>query len=145
MVYIPSKPRLRPNGGNVLFLSQINIRNKSLFAALAFLAVSEWGDLVIKTGEIFEMKDKQIYVVHANPFDKWIKFKFEINSTSKENGYLKVFVNDKLKVHEARQTLPTKESWHNLAFGIYNAFKSKATEPYNRQIVYFDSISKSVK
>ena len=67
-----------------------------------------------------------------------------MKSTSEKDGYLKVFVNDKLKVLENRQTLPDSGSGHSLKLGIYNAYKSKAMEPYGKQVVYFDAISKSV-
>ena len=81
-----------------------------------------------------------------DPLDKWIKFKFEVNSTSGEDGYLKVFVNDELMVHEIRPTLPPdQDATTYLRFGIYNWSLYKVTEPYGKQVVYFDAISKSVK
>ena len=145
MVYIPSKPQIRPLGSNLLFLTQINVRNRSLYTTLAYLQVSQFGELQIKTHYGFTWDIKEEYTVHDNPTDKWIKLKFEVKSTSEKNGYLKVFVNDELKVHETRQTLPDSSSGHSLKLGIYNAYKSKAMEPYGKQVVYFDAISKSVK
>jgi hypothetical protein len=144
MVYIPSKPQIRPLGSNLLFLTQINVRNRSLYTTLAYLEVNQFGELLIRTHEGFTWKIKEKYIVHDNPTEKWIKLKFEVKSTSEKNGYLKVFVNDELKVHETRQTLPDASSGHSLKFGIYNAYKSKAVEPFGKQIVYFDAISKSV-
>jgi hypothetical protein len=145
MVYIPSKPQVRPLGRNLLFLVQLNVRNSSLYTTLAYLEVSEWKELLIRTHKGFTWDIKRQYMVLDNPLDKWTKVRFEVKSTSDDNGYLKVFVNDEIKVHETRQTLPTLDSKHSLKFGIYNAYKSKATEPYGTQIVYFDAISKSAK
>ena len=145
MVYIPSKPQIRPLGSNLLYLAQINVTNRSFYTTLAFLEVNQFGELLIRTHEGFTWKIKEKYIVHDNPTDKWIKLKFEVKSTSEKDGYLKVFVNDELKVHETRQTLPDSGSGHSLKFGIYHAYKSKAVEPYGKQIVYFNAISKSVK
>lgn len=145
MVYIPSKPKIKPKGTNRLFLTQINVRNRSLFTALAFLEVSSHGTLNIRTHHEFTWEVKRIYMVVEDPLDQWIKVKFEVNSTSGWDGYLKVFVNDELKVYEIGPTLPTSDAETDLRFGIYNASVSQATEPYGKQVVYFDAISKSVK
>ena len=145
MVYIPSKPKIKPQGyRNLLVLTQINIRDLPLYTALAYLKFDH-GTLQIQTHHEFTWEVKRIYMVVEDPLDQWIKVKFEVNSTSGWDGYLKVFVNDELKVYEIGPTLPTSDAETDLRFGIYNASVSQATEPYGKQVVYFDAISKSVK
>lgn len=144
-IFIPSQPRFRPKGGNIMFLSQINFIDSANYGTVAYIEVAQDGSLMIRThvGMTFNILNQ--YVVHRNPVDKWVKFKFEVKSTAQPDGYLKVYVDDQLVVDETRQTLPTPTSVNWLKMGIYNAFKSQATEAYDTQIVYYDGLSKVVK
>lgn len=144
-IFIPTQPRFRPRGGNIMFLTQINYMDSSNYGTLAYLEVAQDGALMIRThiGMTFNILNQ--YVVHRDPIDKWIKFKFEVKSTILSDGYLKVYVNDQLVVDENRQTLPTATAVNMLKIGIYNAFKSQAAEAFDTQIVYFDGLTKVVK
>lgn len=142
-IFIPSQPRFRPSGRNIMFLTQINFTDSSNYGTLAYIEVRQDGALMIRTHVGLTWTILNQYVVHQNPVDKWVKFKFEVKSTSQPDGYLKVYVDDQLVVDETRQTLPTPTSVNWLKIGIYNAFKSQAIEPYENQVVYYDGLSKS--
>ena len=151
-LYIPSQERIRPLGAvgnsdsNPLFLTQINyINSNGDYGTIAYLKVDENNNLVIQThiGLTYTVLNR--YAVYTNPFDKWIKVKYVVKSTANSDGYIKVYVDDVLKVEETRQTLPNVNSDNMLKFGIYNAFISTASEPYLTQVVYFDGISKVVQ
>lgn len=144
-IFIPSQPKFRPKGGNIMFLTQINFIDDSHYGTVAYIEVAPDGALMIRTHVDLTFNILRKYVVHKNPTDKWVKFKFEVKSTSQPDGYLKVYVDDQLVVDEVRPTLPTPTSVNFLKLGIYNAFKSQAIEPYGTQIVYFDGLSKTVK
>ena len=151
-LYIPSQERIRPLGAagnpssNPLSLTQINFINSAGdYGTIAFLEVDENNNLFIQThvGLTFNVLNR--YPVYTNPFDKWIKIKYIVKSTAGADGYIKVYVDDVLKVDETRQTLPNVNSDNMLKFGIYNSFISTATEPYLTQVVYFDGIKKTVQ
>ena len=151
-VYIPSKQKIKPPGNhNLLSLIQINVVSllsshdpRWFRTSLPFLIFDD-GTLRIRTHHEFTWKVKTDYTVVEDPLDKWIKFKFEINSTSDDNGYLKVFVNDELMVHEIRPTIPPdQDATTYLRFGIYNAFLSQCDcKNMPTQVVYFDEIRRA--
>jgi hypothetical protein len=128
-----------------MFLSQINFSDKDNYGTIAYIEVAQDGSLMIRThvGLTFNILNQ--YLVSQNPVDRWVKFKFQVKSTSQPDGYLKVYVDDQLLVDETRQTLPTPTSVNRLKIGIYNSFKSRATESYDTQIIYYDGLSKVVK
>jgi hypothetical protein len=144
-LYIPPQPRIRPAGGNALFLSQINYIDGPVYGTVAYLELSEAGELVIRThvGLSFDIANR--YVVDTQPIGRWIRLRYELVSSSGNDGRLRVLVDDVLKVDEARQTLPSVAGTNWLKLGIYNAFRSQAIEPYDTQVVYFDDIRRSVR
>ena len=145
-VLIPEQPRFKPHGKNTLFLTQINfIDAGDVYGTLAYLEVADNGDLLVRTSTGFTFGIEKKYPVYSNPAGKWIKVSWEIRSSTGPDGYLKVYVDDVLKVNESRPTLPSATAFNRLRIGIYNVFRSKALEPYGDQVVYFDSISKSVR
>ena len=144
-VFIPKQPRLKPRGRNTLFLTQINIVDGDDYGTLAYLEVAENGDLLVRTDKGFSFEIEKQYLVAANPLGRWIKLTWEIRSSTGPDGYLKVYVDDVLKVSESRPTLPSATATIRFKFGIYNVFRSRALEPYGNQVVYFDGISKAVR
>jgi hypothetical protein len=143
-VFVPAQPRLFPQGGNVLFLTQINFTQDDLYGTTAYLEVGRSGELLVRTHVGFTWDILKQHVVHANPVDRWVHVRFEIKSTAQPDGYIKVYVDGVLKVDEVRATLPNASAGHSLRLGIYNAFLSRASEPYRTQVVYFDGIKKQV-
>jgi hypothetical protein len=145
--YIPKQVRFRPRGDkNALFITQINIKNKADHGPLAFLEIGQNGELMVRTHIDFTWDIKNRHVIaNSFPVDTWTNIKFEVLSTPQSNGYLKVYLNGKLVVEENRPTLPTAEHSDNMRFGIYNSFKSLATEAYATQVIYFDGVKKSVR
>lgn len=139
-VYLPAQERLRPQGENLMFLSQLNFGDRSSFGTLAFLELGSDGDLYVRTHKGLTNELQTLYPVYRNPYDKWISVRYEVQSTAASNGTLKVYVNDKLMVDEVRQTLPSAEGVNYLRVGIYNAFLTRATQPYAQQVVYYDGV-----
>lgn len=144
-IFIPKQPRFRPQGRNALFITQINYIDSVNYGTVAYIEVAQDGALMIRTHLGMTFNIFKQYLAHANPVDKWVKFKFEVKSTAMQDGYLKVYVDDQLVVDETRQTLPTPTSSNWLKIGIYNAFKSQATEAYDTQVVYYDGLVKTVR
>ena len=145
-VYIPEQARFKPRGKNTLFLTQLNyVDAAGLYGTLAYLEVADTGELWIRTDKGFSFEIERQYSVVQNPRGKWIKIAYEVKSSAGPDGYLKVFVDDLLKVSESRATLPSPVAVNRLRFGIYNVFKSRALEPYLPQVVYFDGIGKVIR
>lgn len=138
--YLPKQERLRPKGENIMFLSQLNFGDSKTFGTLAYLEVGADGDLYVRTQKGFTWEIQQIYPAYKDPYNKWISVRYEIDSTTADNGVLKVYMDDKLVVDQVRPTLPSAEGQNYLRVGIYNAFLSQATEPFVEQVVYFDQI-----
>lgn len=143
-VFVPAQPRLRPKGGNALFVTQINFTQGDLYGTTAYLEVGQAGELLVRTHVGFTWDIQNQYTVHADPVDRWVHVRYEIKSTAQPDGYIKVYVDGVLKVDEVRATLPNSAAGHSLRLGLYNAFLSRATEPYRTQAVYFDGIVKQV-
>lgn len=116
-----------------------------LYGTLAYLEVGDDGGLLVRTDKGFTYDIQTKYPVLANPYDKWIKLAREVKSSAGPDGFIKVYVNDVLKVNESRPTLPHLTATNRLKFGIYNVFMVRALEPYFTQVVYFDSVSKIVR
>jgi hypothetical protein len=152
-VYVPVQLRLRPRGTNILFLNQINFLRLNDEGGtrgidqgtLAYLEVGESGELMIRTHSDFNDTIQARYTVLNNPVGVWTKILWEVKGSSQPDGYLRVYVNEVLRVDETKRTLPSPGQRHSLRIGIYNAFRSGAREPYDTQVVYFDGIRKSIQ
>jgi hypothetical protein len=144
-VYVPPQVRFRPKGQNIMFLNQLQYlpSDNEAGGVLAYLEVGENNELMIRTHEGFTFAIDQQYTVVQNPVGVWTKVVWEIGGTTQANGFLRVYVNDVLKVDETKATLPTAGWRHSLKIGIYNAFKSQAIESYDTQVVYFDGIART--
>ena len=140
-VYLPTQERLRPKGGNIMFLSQLNFGDSSSFGTLAFLEVGEDGNLYVRIQKGFTWEVQNVFPAYQNPYDRWIAVRYEIDSTTAPTGSFKVYVDDRLIVHETRPTVPSVQGLNYLRVGIYNAFLSQATQPYAEQVVFYDQIT----
>ena len=112
---------------------------------MAFLEVGVNGELMVRTNVSFSNVILQRYTVAENLIGRWTKVRWEIRSTTQADGFLRVYVDDALKVDETRPTLQTSDMRHALKVGIYNAFRSEAVEPYETQVVYFDGIRRTIE
>ncbi|HEX5214113.1 MAG TPA: heparin lyase I family protein [Vicinamibacterales bacterium] len=147
-IYVPPQPRFRPRGGNILFLNEILYRpadSETGGGVLGYVEVGQNGQLMIRTHRGFTFDIDRQYTVLTNPVGTWTKVVWEIKSTTQADGYIRVYVNDALMVDETKPTLPNAGWRHMLLLGIYNAFRSNATEPYDTQVVYFDGIRKTIR
>lgn len=139
--YIPKQTRFRPRGKNALFITQINFKSTTKYGTLAYLEIGENGELIVRTHNDFTWDIKNQHVIaNSFPVDTWTNIKFEVLSTTQSNGYLRVYLNGKLVVEENRPTIPSMEYSNMLKIGIYNAFKSRATEAHTTQVIYFDGV-----
>ena len=152
-VYVPPQARFRPKGTNIMFLNQINFLRLNDEGGtrgidngtLAYLEVGESGELMIRTHSDFNDTIQARHVVLGDPVGVWTKIVWEIKGSAQSDGYLRVHVNDVLRVDETKRTLPSPGQRHSLRVGIYNAFKSGAIEPYDTQVTYFDGIKTSIR
>lgn len=146
-VYIPNQTKFRPSGiNNLLVMNQVNYSDSlgKVFGALSYLVMENNNTLLIRTHKKFTWIGLKDYVITNTPYDKWITLKYEIKMSDNEDGYIKVYANEKLLVYENRPTIPSKTGILNLKLGIYNSLRSSATESYPTQIMYVDGISKKI-
>ena len=102
------------------------------------------GGFYIHTNKGFDYTSNQQITIDTKPQDKWIKMTYVIKSTTAADGYIKIYMNDKLVIDETRATLPDLISTTLLKIGIYDGSLSSAAQPWQTQVVYFDGISTSV-
>jgi len=73
---------------------------------------------------------------------KWNDILININSTEKDSGFYKIWVNDKLKYEYNGQVSKGKENYFK--FGIYHTYVGRWSlfkdKPFPTQIVYYDEI-----
>ena len=160
-VYIPTQPLIQPTpikgaaSTPLTVLTQINWECSATknpcaslgsngYGALAYLKTDYTGALYLQTHQDFTWKPNQVVTIDAKPQDKWIKLKYVIKSTAATDGYLQIYVNDKLVINETRATLPNSSAADTLKVGIYNSSISYAAQPWQTQVVYFDGFSTSV-
>lgn len=141
-IYIPTQTRFKPPN-SALFLTQINFVDEPTYGTLVYLLMAENNNLMLRTHQGFTWNVLRDYPVSTSPYDKWIKLSYEIRASSGAEGRIKVFADDVLVVDETRPTLPTATAQIRLKLGIYNAFKSWATLPFETQYMYFDGISRT--
>jgi hypothetical protein len=150
-IYIPTQDRFRPSGNNnLLVLSQIRYSTSTgdnPAGALAYLIAMPNNKLGIRVHDGWtwnSVGDVQANI--ASIYDRWITVKWEIKATDQNDGYLKVWL-DGVLVTEAtnRATLPVNDGVIRIKYGIYNSFKSNATEEYKNQVIYFDEFTKTVR
>lgn len=143
-IYIPTQNQLRPRGNNTLFLTQINLKNNNgYYHTLAYLEVDQANRLVARTHSGFTWTIANKRLLTANIFDRWINIVYEIKAGTTD-GYIKIWADNTLLVHESRPTTQTVNDYFSLKLGIYNSFRSQALDPYATQIVYFDGINRSI-
>jgi len=159
-IYVPTQPLIQPTTAKgapsipLTMLTQINWACKGIpcptlvgngYGSLVILKTDYTGTLYLQTHQDFTNTPNQVIAIDAKPQDKWIKLKYVIKSTAATDGFLWVYVNDKLVINETRATLPNSSSTDALKFGIYNSSKSSAAQPWQTQVVYFDGISTTVQ
>jgi len=85
-------------------------------------------------------------IISDNPFDIWFKIKIEIYSTTSDEGYIKLFVNDVLINEDLnRPTICSTENQNiTLKLGIYNSYIEYKTKPFMKQVVYYDNVRKTI-
>ena len=86
--------------------------------------------------------EQKIIVPYEDMIGKWNDILIHGNFTIKEDGFFKIWVNNKLKYEYYGQTTWGKPSYFK--FGIYQTYVSRFSnvykKPYPTQVVYFDEI-----
>jgi len=158
-VYIPAQANFQPpwnktGSAPLTVLTQINWQcgatacpslGSDGYGALAYLVIDSSGTLFFQTQQDFSWVPNGKVAIDTIPFDKWIKVKFVIKSSSSGDGYVQAYANDKLLINEARVTLPNPYAYINLKLGIYNSSISTVSKPWNTQVIYYDALSTSVQ
>ena len=158
-VYIPAQANFQPpwnkaGSAPLTVLTQINWQcgasacpslGSNGYGALAYLVIDSSGTLFFQTQQDFSWVPNGKVAIDTSPFDKWIKVKFVIKSSSSGDGYVQAYANDKLLINEARVTLPNPYAYINLKLGIYNSSISTVSKPWSTQVIYYDALSTSVQ
>ena len=148
-IYIPTQPLIRPatakGAPNNVLTVLTQLRNTHTSDALAYLVIDAAGALYLQTHKDFSWVPNQIVAIDLKPQDKWITLKYVVKSTSAADGFVWIYVNDELVFNETRATLPDAAQTQMLKIGIYNSFLSAAAQPWQTQVVYFDSISTKIE
>jgi len=158
-VYIPAQANFQPPSSNtgsapLTVLTQINWQcgaspcpslGSNGYGALAYLLIDSSGTLFVQSHQDFTWTQNAKVPVDGSPFDKWIKLKFVIKSSSSVDGFFQAYANDKLLINEARVTLPNPYAFISLKLGIYDSFISSVSKPWSTQVIYFDAFSTSVQ
>ena len=158
-VYIPAQPNFQPpwskSGPTPLtVLTQINWQcgaspcpslGSNGYGSLAYLVIDSSGTLFFQTQQDFSWIPNGKVAIDASPFEKWIKVKFVIKSSSSGDGYIQAYANDKLLINETRATLPNIYAYNTLKLGIYNSSISTVSKPWSTQVIYYDAFSTSVQ
>jgi hypothetical protein len=158
-VYIPAQANFQPPSSNtgsapLTVLTQINWQcgasacpslGSNGYGALAYLLINSSGTLFVQSHQDFTWAQNAKVPIDSSPFDKWIKVKFIIKSSSSGDGSFQAYANDKLLINEARVTLPNPYAYISLKLGIYNSSISSVSKPWSTQVIYFDAFSTSVQ
>ena len=158
-VYIPAQPNFQPpwskSGTTPLtVLTQINWQcgasacpslGSNGYGSLAYLVIDSSGTLFFQTQKDFSWVPNGKVAIDTSPFEKWIKVKFVIKSSSSGDGFVQAYANDKLLINEARITLPNPYAYISLKLGIYNSSISTVSKPWSTQVIYYDALSTSVQ
>jgi len=150
-IYIPTQERFRPAGNsNLLVLTQIRYSTSTgdnPAGALAYLIAMPDNKLGIRIHDGWTWNSVGDVAANIESiYDRWITVKWEVKATDGTDGYLKVWL-DGVLVTQAldRATLPVGDGVLRIKYGIYNSFKSSATQEYKNQVIYFDEFVKQVR
>jgi hypothetical protein len=150
-IYIPRQERFRPAGNsNLLVLTQMRYSTRTgdnPAGALAYLFAMPGDKIGIRVHDGWSWNSVGDVAANIESiYDRWITVKWEIKATDQGDGYLKVWL-DEVLVTQAlnRATLPVSDGVIRIKYGIYNSFKSSATEEYKNQVIYFDDFVKQSK
>lgn len=158
-VYIPAQANFQPpwnktGSAPLTVLTQVNWQcgatacpslGSNGYGALAYLVIDNSGTLFFQTQQDFSWVPNGKVAIDTSPFDKWIKVKFVIKSSSSGDGSFQAYANDKLLVNEARVTLPNPYAYISLKLGIYNSSTSTVSKPWSTQVIYYDALSTAVQ
>ena len=144
-LYVPTQERFKPAGENLMFLTQIRFTTPTTIGNIAYLRLGSNDDLFVQTNVGAASQNNREYLVGKLPFDRWFRVDWEVKASGQSDGFIRAFVDGVLVADETRPTLPEPSGYSFLAFGIYNAFKSRATQPFATQIMYVDGIRKTIQ
>ena len=157
--YIPSTEYFTPNpsGNPLTVLGQVfsksegnntvndEINTESCDGKALLYFVMEGNTLKYLTHKPFTWMQNDRVLIDENPFDKWMNFKIEINVSTGDDGYIKLFVNNELFNEDNRQTMcSTGNTSLNLKLGIYNSSIQDKSMPFLKQVVYYDGVKRII-
>ena len=152
-LYLPTQTLIRPASAKGCYstvgmiITQINWINTAGtdYGYIAFLNVGETGDLYLQTINGLSNQYSAAVPLDGSPNNKWIKMRYEIKSSSAADGYLYVYMNDKLVYSRTGATIPGSNYYNMLKVGIYNGQVSCAAQPWQPQAIYYDGFNTSVQ
>jgi len=146
-MYIPEQSKFRPTGKAHLFVSQLLAMstNKINYFGLSQINISTDNKLVIRPLKQFSFVSIGDVPVIDNPYNQWINIRYEVKASMDNDGYVRIKVNGNTVSNTTGQNVLDKDVWVLMRLGLYNGFKSTATESYGTQVIYYDSVTKSIK
>jgi len=153
VLYLPTQPLIRPASAKGCYssvgmiITQINWINLTGtdYGYIAFLNVGETGNLYLQTiNGVSNLYGSQV-PLDTSPADKWIKMKYVIKSSAADDGYINVYMNDKLVYSRTGATIPGENYYNMLKVGMYNGQVSCAAQPWQPQAIYYDAFNTSVQ
>ena len=103
------------------------------FGYKGYFAMTQWDGEVIDYSKLLDTKDM---------LGKWNDILIHINSTSKDTGFYKVWVNGELKYNYKGKTTEGNESYFK--FGIYQTrvdeWEQTSMGDYPTDVVYYDEV-----
>ena len=152
-LYLPTQTLIRPASAKGCYstvgmiITQINFNSiqGNDYGYIAFLNVGETGNLYLQSiNGVSNLYGSQVSL-DTSPADKWIKMKYVIKSSAAADGYLNVYMNDKLVYSRTGATIPGENYYNMLKVGIYNGQVSCAAQPWQPQAIYYDGFNTSVQ
>ena len=148
-MYIPEQPRFKPVGSGHLFVSQLLTMSTTRcclnYFGFAQILISSENKLAVRPLQQFSFTTAGDIPVIDNPYNQWINIRYEVKTSMYSDGYSRVKINGNTVLNTIGQNVLNKEVGVMLRLGLYNGSKSQAREPYNTQVIYYDSITKSIK
>jgi hypothetical protein len=146
-MYIPEQPKFKPTGSAHLFVSQLLTMstNKTNYFGLAQILISRDNKLAIRPLKQFSFISEGDIPVIDYPYNQWINIRYEVKTSMNSDGYMRIKVNGNTVVNTTRQNVLDKSGMVMMRLGLYSGVRSTATEPYATQVIYYDSVTKSIK
>ena len=145
MMFIPNQANFKPLN-TFLTVAQVLMFTPNNYVGLAQLIIDDNKNLALALTTDFNwtrLSEIPIFV-SSDPFNRWMKIKFEIKTTTSQNGYIRLSVDDRFIFEQTRQTSAEESLKLKLRLGIYNTGISRVKGDWPTQVIYYDQLVKTI-